>query len=60
MVDQSTLIHFLRELAESWKVELVCCASKNNVADMFTKGFNIKQLRQITRLLNPLTKESTH
>ena len=50
--------HFIRELVESGKVELVYCASKDNVADMFTKGLNIKQfelLRQMTGLSNPLT-----
>ena len=50
--------HFIHELVESGKVELVYCATEDNVADIFAKGLNIKhfeQLRQTSGLSNPLT-----
>ena len=41
--------HFTREQVNEGVIKLVYCASKDNLADMFTKALNGKQLKEILR-----------
>ena len=42
--------HFIRDLVEAGKIELVYCTTENMVADIFTKGLSIKQFEKIRQL----------
>ena len=39
--------HFIRDLVEAERIKLTCCASKDMVADMLTKGLPIKQFEKL-------------
>ena len=41
--------HFTREQVSEGAIKLVYCASKDNLADMFTKALNGKQLKEILK-----------
>ena len=41
--------HFTREHVKEGVIDLVFCSSKDNLADMFTKALNGKQLKDILR-----------
>ena len=38
--------HFIRDLVEAGKIELVYCTTENMVADIFTKGLSIRQFEK--------------
>ena len=42
--------HFIRDLVEAGKIELVYCTTENMVADIFTKGLSIRQFEKIRHL----------
>ena len=42
--------HFIRDLVEAGKIELVYCTTKNMAADIFTKELSIRQFEKIRHL----------
>jgi hypothetical protein len=48
--------HFIRQLVKEGKIRLQYCTTKNQLADLFTKGVNGPRLKELLLILMPDSK----
>ena len=52
--------HFIRDIVETGRTDIVYCASEDMVADMLTKELSAKQFEKLRRRRTPLRVRSSH